>query len=178
MDSVFEDHAYEDKAFPIGSEQTISQPYTVAYQTELLGLKPGDKVLEIGTGSGYQTAVLVTLGYEVYTIERQWALFKKVQLFLNNSPYKPRKIVFGDGYEGLVKEAPFDGILVTAGAPEVPKKLMGQLKMGGRLVVPIGEEVQRMTVYTRLDEKQFRKDTLGTFRFVPMLGDRHQPNDD
>jgi len=178
MDSVFVDHAYEDKAFPIGEDQTISQPYTVAYQTELLDLKPGARVLEVGTGSGYQAAVLVQLGFEVYSIERQWALFKKTQLFLRNTPFKPKRLVFGDGYQGLESDAPFDGILVTAGAPDVPRKLLGQLKTGGRLVVPIGVEVQRMTVYTRVEEKKFHKDTFGTFRFVPMLGDKYQSGGD
>ncbi len=178
LDSVFEDHAYEDKAFPIGADQTISQPYTVAYQTELLALSAGDRVLEIGTGSGYQTAVLVAMGMKVFSIERQWSLFKKTQLFLRNTPYNPKKLIFGDGYQGLEEKAPYDGILVTAGAPEVPRKLLSQLKIGGRLVVPIGVDVQRMTVYTRVEDKKFQKDTLGTFRFVPMLGDRFQSGED
>src|SRR5690606_23296388 len=131
LDSGFEDHAYQDKAFPIGADQTISQPYTVAYQTELLQVSPGDKVLEIGTGSGYQTAVLLHLKGWVHTIERQQELFKKTRLFCNRMGYRPRKMVFGDGYKGMPEEAPFDSIVVTAGAPEVPKALMSQLKVGG-----------------------------------------------
>ncbi|MBT8179645.1 MAG: protein-L-isoaspartate O-methyltransferase, partial [Eudoraea sp.] len=118
MDSGFEGHAYQDKAFPIAADQTISQPYTVARQTELLQLAPGQKVLEIGTGSGYQTAVLLQLKAKVYTIERQLELFKKTRLFFEKRGYRPKKVVFGDGYKGLPEEAPFDGILVTAGAPE------------------------------------------------------------
>ena len=124
IDSSFEGHAYQDKAFPIGAEQTISQPYTVAFQTELLALKSGHKVLEIGTGSGYQTAALLQLKASVYTIERQRELFKKTNIFFKKMGYRPKKVIFGDGYKGLPEEAPFDGIIVTAGAPEVPKALM------------------------------------------------------
>ena len=124
MDSSFEDHAYQDKAFPIAASQTISQPYTVAFQTELLEIKRGAKILEIGTGSGYQTAMLLELGAAVYTIERQKELFKKTNLFLPKLGYKPKRMIFGDGYKGLAAEAPFDGIIVTAGAPFVPKPLM------------------------------------------------------
>ena len=134
MDSGFEDHAYQDKPFPIGADQTISQPYTVAFQTELLQLKPGDKVLEIGTGSGYQTAVLLFLKAKVYTVERQLSLFKKTKLFFEKMGYRPRRLVCGDGYKGMPEEAPFDGILVTAGAPRVPNALLAQLTLGGRLV--------------------------------------------
>ncbi|MEP5615318.1 MAG: protein-L-isoaspartate(D-aspartate) O-methyltransferase, partial [Flavobacteriaceae bacterium] len=137
LDSSFEDHAYQDKAFPIGAEQTISQPYTVAFQTELLKIKPNDAILEIGTGSGYQTAVLLHLRAKVFTIERQLELFKKTKLFFGKMNYRPKKVIFGDGYKGLPQEAPFDGIIVTAGAPEVPKALMAQLKIGGRLVIPV-----------------------------------------
>ena len=129
LDSSFEDHAYQDKAFPIGAEQTISQPYTVAFQTALLEITAGDKILEIGTGSGYQTAVLLHLKAKVYTIERQLVLFKKTNIFLKKMGYRPKKTVFGDGYKGLPDEAPFDGIIVTAGAPEVPKVLLSQLKV-------------------------------------------------
>jgi len=173
LDSGFEDHAYQDKAFPIGAEQTISQPYTVAYQTELLQLQPGDKVLEIGTGSGYQTAVLLHLKTWVYTIERQQELFKGTRLFFNKMGYRPRKMVFGDGYKGMPQEAPFDGIVVTAGAPEVPKALMSQLKVGGRLVIPVGVDEQVMTLFTRTSLKEFKKQELGHFRFVPLLEDKN-----
>ncbi|MEO8774114.1 MAG: protein-L-isoaspartate(D-aspartate) O-methyltransferase, partial [Gelidibacter sp.] len=141
MDSSFLDHAYQDKAFPIAADQTISQPYTVAFQTELMQIKTGDTVLEIGTGSGYQTAVLCELGAKVYSIERQLELFKITSKFLPKLGYRPRKLIFGDGYKGLEEEAPFDSIIVTAGAPFVPKPLMSQLKIGGRLVIPVGENV-------------------------------------
>lgn len=173
MDSGFEDHAYEDKPFPIAADQTISQPYTVARQTELLDVKPGDKILEIGTGSGYQAAVLLEMGAQVYTIERQKELFKKTNLFLPRIGYRPKKIVFGDGYKGLPEFAPFDGIIVTAGAPFVPKPLMEQLKVGGNLVIPVGKELQIMTVFTRKSEKEFIKNEFGEFRFVPLLEDKN-----
>ncbi len=173
LDSGFEDHAYQDKAFPIGAEQTISQPYTVAFQTELLQLKPNDSILEIGTGSGYQTAVLLHLRAKVFTIERQQELFKKTKLFFSKMGYRPRKVIFGDGYKGLPQEAPFNGIIVTAGAPEVPKALLSQLKIGGRLVIPIGTEEQVMTLYIRKSEKEFEKQELGAFRFVPLLENKN-----
>lgn len=173
MDSGFEGHAYEDKAFPIAAEQTISQPYTVAYQTELLELKPNDKVLEIGTGSGYQTAVLLHLKATVYTIERQLELYKKTNLFFKKMGYRPKKYVFGDGYKGLPEEAPFDGIIVTAGAPEVPKSLLSQLKIGGKLVIPVGRDEQIMTRIERKSEKEFERKEYGLFRFVPLLEDKN-----
>ena len=173
MDSGFLDHAYQDKAFPIAAEQTISQPYTVAFQTELLQLKPGDKILEIGTGSGYQTAVLLELGALVYSIERQHELFKKTSKFLPKLGYRPKKLIFGDGYIGLKEEEPFDGIIVTAGAPFVPKPLLSQLKIGGRLVIPVGEEVQIMTRYIRKGPKEFEQQEFGEFRFVPLLEDKN-----
>jgi len=173
MDSGFVDFAYQDKPFPIAADQTISQPYTVAYQTELLQVKPNHKILEIGTGSGYQTAVLLEMGAKVFTIERQKELFKKVKLFLPRIGYKPKKIIFGDGYKGLPENAPFDGIIVTAGAPFVPKPLLAQLKVGGRLVIPVGDDVQIMTLYIRTSEKDFEKHELGKFRFVPMLKKRN-----
>lgn len=173
MDSGFEGHAYQDKAFPIAAEQTISQPYTVAYQTELLGVEPGHKILEIGTGSGYQTAVLLHMKAKVFTIERQLELFKKTNLFFKKMGYRPKKVVFGDGYKGLPEEAPFDGIIVTAGAPEVPKALMSQLKIGGKLVIPVGTEEQIMTMFIRKSEKEFEKKELGAFRFVPLLEDKN-----
>lgn len=169
MDSGFVDHAYQDKAFPIAADQTISQPYTVAFQTELLEVKPGDNVLEIGTGSGYQAAVLCLLRVKLFTIERQQELFKKTSKFLPKLGYQPKKIIFGDGYKGLISEAPFDGIIVTAGAPFVPKPLLAQLKIGGRLVIPVGDDVQTMTLFIRKGEKEFEKQELGEFRFVPLL---------
>lgn len=173
MDSGFEDHAYEDKPFPIGADQTISQPYTVARQTELLEVKKGDVVLEIGTGSGYQAAVLLEMGAQVYTIERQKELFKRTNLFLPKIGYRPKKMIFGDGYKGLPEYAPYDGIVVTAGAPYVPKPLMEQLKVGGKLVIPVGETVQVMTVFTRKSEKEFEKKEHGEFRFVPLLENKN-----
>jgi protein-L-isoaspartate(D-aspartate) O-methyltransferase len=173
LDSGFEDFAYQDKAFPIGADQTISQPYTVAYQTELLQLKPSDKILEIGTGSGYQTAVLCRLKVEIYSIERQFELFKKTKRLLDKLGYKPKHLSFGDGYKGLLEEAPFDGIIVTAGAPDLPKKLLSQLKIGGRMVIPIGREVQKMTLFIRKGPKEFEKHEFGDFKFVPMLEDKN-----
>jgi protein-L-isoaspartate(D-aspartate) O-methyltransferase len=173
MDSGFIDHAYVDKAFPIGADQTISQPYTVAFQTELLQVEKGDKVLEIGTGSGYQTAVLLELGAKVFSIERQKELFKKTSKFLPKLGYRPKKLIFGDGYKGLPEEAPFDGIIVTAGAPFVPKPLMSQLAIGGRLVIPVGDEVQIMTLFIRKGEKEFEKHEFGEFRFVPLLENKN-----
>lgn len=173
LDSGFEDHAYQDKAFPIGAEQTISQPYTVAFQTELLQIKPNDAILEIGTGSGYQTAVLLHLKAKVFTIERQQELFKKTKLFFGKMNYRPKKVIFGDGYKGLPEDAPFDGIIVTAGAPHVPKALLSQLKIGGRLVIPVGVDSQVMTLFQRKSEKEFEKQELGSFRFVPLLENRN-----
>jgi protein-L-isoaspartate(D-aspartate) O-methyltransferase len=173
MDSGFVDHAYVDKAFPIAADQTISQPYTVARQTELLEVKKGDKILEIGTGSGYQAAVLLEMGATLYTVERQNELFKKTKLFLPKLGYKPKRMVFGDGYIGLEEEAPFDGIIVTAGAPFVPNPLLAQLKIGGRLVIPVGENVQIMTVFLRKSSTEFEKETYGEFRFVPLLEDKN-----
>jgi len=169
MDSGFLDHAYQDKAFPIAANQTISQPYTVAFQTELLEVNENDRVLEIGTGSGYQTAVLCLLGAEVYSVERQLELFKKSSLFLPKIGFVVKRLVFGDGYKGLKEDAPFDRILVTAGAPYVPKELLSQLKIGGRLVIPIGNEEQIMTLYIRTGPKTFEKYEHGKFKFVPML---------
>ena len=173
MDSSFEDHAYQDKAFPIAADQTISQPYTVAFQTELLELKRGDAVLEIGTGSGYQTAVLCELGAKVYSIERQQELYKKTKLFLSKIGYRPKYLSFGDGYKGLPEYAPSDKIIVTAGAPYVPNALLSQLKVGGRLVIPIGENVQIMTLFIRKSNKEFDKKEFGDFRFVPLLEDKN-----
>lgn len=173
MDSGFLDHAYQDKAFPIAADQTISQPYTVAFQTELLQIKPGDKILEIGTGSGYQTAVLCVLGAKVFSIERQHELYKKTSKFLPKLGYRAKKLVFGDGYIGFKDEAPFDAIIVTAGAPFVPKPLLSQLKIGGRLVIPVGDEVQTMTLFIRKGPKEFEQHECGQFRFVPLLEDKN-----
>ena len=172
MDSSFVDFAYQDKPFPIGADQTISQPFTVAFQTELLKVKPGDKILEIGTGSGYQAAVLIELKAQVYSIERQKELYTRVKKFLPSVGYVPKKLIYGDGYLGLPEEAPFDGIIVTAGAPEVPKALLSQLKVGGRLFIPVGDDVQVMTLFIRTSEKSFEKHEFGDFRFVPMLKEK------
>lgn len=173
MDSSFLDHAYQDKAFPIGADQTISQPYTVAFQSELLQVKQGDKILEIGTGSGYQTAVLCELGAKVWSIERQQELFKKTSKFLPKLGYRAKKLIFGDGYKGLTEEAPFDSVIVTAGAPFVPKPLLSQLKIGGRLVIPVGDNVQIMTMFIRKGQKEFEQHEYGEFRFVPLLEDKN-----
>lgn len=175
LNSSFEDYAYQDKPFPIGAGQTISQPYTVAFQSQLLQVKKDDKILEIGTGSGYQTAVLFALGAKVYTIERQNELFKTASLLLPKLGIKPKHISFGDGYKGLPNHAPFDSIIVTAGAPEIPKPLMAQLKIGGRLVIPVGDVngIQIMTVLVRKNEKQFEKHEFGEFRFVPLLENKN-----
>ncbi|WP_271405222.1 protein-L-isoaspartate(D-aspartate) O-methyltransferase [Tenacibaculum soleae] len=169
IDSSFEAHAYQDKAFPIAAEQTISHPYTVAFQSQVLEVKHGDKVLEIGTGSGYQTAVLLELKAEVYSIERQHELFKKTSRFLPKIGYRPKRFIFGDGYKGLPEEAPFDKIIVTAGAPFVPKALLGQIKIGGVLLIPVGDKEQIMTLFIRKSPKEFEKHELGDFKFVPML---------
>ena len=173
MDSSFEDHAYQDKAFPIAADQTISQPYTVAFQSELLELKPGEKVLEVGTGSGYQTAVLCLLGAKVYSIERQRELYKKTKTFLSKIGYRPKYSRFGDGYKGIPEYAPYDKIIVTAGAPEVPMDLLSQLKVGGRLVIPVGTDVQIMTLFIRKSPKEFDKTEYGNFRFVPLLQNKN-----
>ena len=174
MDSGLQAYAYADKAYPISADQTISQPYTVAFQTQLLALKKGDKVLEIGTGSGYQTAVLMAYeGVEVFSIERQQELFKKTGLLLKKLQLRPKKLIFGDGYKGWTTEAPFNAIIVTAGAPEVPKALLEQLAIGGRLVIPVGEKDQVMTRYIRTGKKTFDRKTYGVFRFVPLLKDRN-----
>ena len=173
MDSSFLDHAYQDKAFPIAANQTISQPYTVAFQSELLEVRPESKILEIGTGSGYQAAVLCVLGAHVYSIERQLELFKKTSKFLPKIGYVAKRLIFGDGYKGLPNEAPFDRIIVTAGAPFVPKPLLSQLKIGGRLVIPVGDVDQIMTLYIRKGAKEFEKHELGNFKFVPLLENKN-----
>ncbi|TND08057.1 MAG: protein-L-isoaspartate(D-aspartate) O-methyltransferase [Bacteroidetes bacterium] len=172
MDNAFLGFAYQDKAFPIGSGQTISQPYTVAFQSQLLEITKGDKVLEIGTGSGYQTAVLLELGAKVYTIERQKALYDKTRQMLPAIGYDP-KFFYGDGYKGLPAFAPFDKILVTAGAPFVPQPLLDQLKPGGRLVIPVGSgDVQVMTLFIKKHDLSLEKHEFGSFKFVPLLTER------
>lgn len=173
LDSSFEDFAYQDKPFPIGAGQTISQPYTVAFQSELLQVKKEDKILEIGTGSGYQTAVLYAMGAKVYSVERQNELFKKTSVLLPKLGIRPKHLSFGDGYKGLPNYAPFDSIIVTAGAPIIPTPLMAQLKIGGRLVIPVGETTQVMTLIIRKNETQFEKQEFGDFRFVPLLEDKN-----
>ena len=173
IDSSFESHAYQDKAFPIAAEQTISQPYTVAFQSQSLAIKKRDKVLEIGTGSGYQTAVLLLLKAEVFTIERQRELFKKTSRFLPKLNYNPKKFIFGDGYKGLPEQAPFDKIIVTAGAPYVPKPLLAQLKVGGMLLIPVGDKTQIITQFIRKSATEFEKHELGDFAFVPMLEEKN-----
>ncbi|MGB5981611.1 MAG: protein-L-isoaspartate(D-aspartate) O-methyltransferase [Nonlabens sp.] len=169
LDSSFMEHAYMNKAFPIGADQTISHPYTVAFQSELLQVQPKHKVLEIGTGSGYQCAVLLEMKAQVFTVERQNELFKKTSKLFNKMGYRPKRVSFGDGYKGMPEHAPFDSIIVTCGAAELPQTLLGQLKIGGRLVIPIGSDPQVMTLYVRKSETDFSKKTFGTFRFVPFL---------
>ncbi len=173
MDQGLINFAYQDQAYPIAADQTISQPYTVAFQSQLLDVKPEHKVLEIGTGSGYQTAVLLGLTSKVYTLERQQELFKKTQNLFNKLNLRPKRIVFRDGYKGLPDFAPFDRIIVTAGAPEVPKDLLEQLTQGGKLVIPVGQKEQQMTRFTRTSENSFDKETFGTFHFVPLLSDKN-----
>jgi protein-L-isoaspartate(D-aspartate) O-methyltransferase len=169
MDPAFLIHAYTDKAFPISSGQTISQPYTVAVQSSLLQVKKRDKILEVGTGSGYQAAVLIEMGAKVYTIERFRDLFMKAQRTLTSLGYQA-DFFFGDGYEGKPQYGPYDGILITAAAPSVPEKLLPQLKIGGRLVVPIGEtDSQVMTVVQRTESDVYESSTHGKFIYVPML---------
>ncbi len=169
MESTFINFAYKDQAFPIGAGQTISQPFTVAMQTSLLQVEKNDKVLEVGTGSGYQAAVLLEMGARVFTIERQKELYQKVQAFLPEIGYHPACFL-GDGYKGLPNFAPFDKILVTAGAPYIPEDLKLQLKIGGRLVIPVGgEKRQEMFVIIRITEEEFKTEKHGSFVFVPLL---------
>ena len=169
MDKAFEELAYQDKAFPIGNEQTISQPLTVAIQTSLLEPKPREKILEVGTGSGYQAALLGMLGARVYTLERHRPLHLKAQQLLQKLKLGNIRCFHRDGFKGLPEFAPFDKIIVTAGAEEVPEKLSLQLKIGGKMVIPVGKKVQEMLVVTRTAEKEFEPLKKGTFRFVPFL---------
>ena len=176
MDNAFIQFAYQDKAFPIGNGQTISQPYTVAFQTELLELKPYEKVLEVGTGSGYQAAVLAGLEANVYTIERQRELFQKTKDFLPKIGYNCN-FFYGDGYKGLEKFAPFDKIIITCGAPKIPEDLIKQLKIGGRMVAPIGSgDVQVMYLIKKISESDITTTTHGEFSFVPMLNNKNYGN--
>jgi protein-L-isoaspartate(D-aspartate) O-methyltransferase len=169
FDSSFLNFAYEDKAFPIGAGQTISQPYTVAYQTELLEIKKGDRVLEVGTGSGYQACILAQMGARVFSIERQKSLYDKAAKFIPALGYIV-KLFYGDGYQGLPAFAPFDKIIVTAGAPYMPNPLVDQLKPGGILVIPVGAgDIQIMTTVTKISDTETLKREHGTFRFVPLL---------
>ncbi|KAA3648534.1 MAG: protein-L-isoaspartate(D-aspartate) O-methyltransferase [Bacteroidetes bacterium] len=169
MDNAFVNFAYKDQAFPIGADQTISQPYTVAFQSQLLEIKQKEKVLEIGTGSGYQCCVLLELGAKVFSIERHRSLHQKSKVQLNNFGYFP-KLFFGDGYKGLPAYAPFDKIIITAAAPYVPEELKKQLKIGGYIVIPLGEgEQQEMLRMKKIAENEFVTEQFGNFSFVPML---------
>lgn len=170
LDKAFEEQAYEDKPFPIGNDQTISQPYTVAYQSSLLSVEKRDRILEIGTGSGYQAAILSLLGGRVFTVERQETLFAKTRKLLETLDLGKIQCFLRDGTKGLPEFAPFDKILVTAGSPEIPEALPLQLKTGGRLVIPVGDEQgQKMIRITRLSETEFQKEVFDNFRFVPLL---------
>lgn len=175
FEKIFDTHAYEDKAFPIDAGQTISQPYTVAFQSELLAVKPGDKILEIGTGSGYQACVLVDLGAKVYTVEYQRKLYQKAIRFLPKIGYQPH-MYQGDGSKGMPRFAPYDGIIVTAGAPTIPEDLIKQLKVGGRLVIPVGNnERQSMVLIQKVDENKIKKKQFDNFSFVPLRGEKGWP---
>ena len=170
FDPIFIQHAYEDKAFPIGEGQTISQPYTVAFQTELLEIKKGSKILEIGTGSGYQACILMELGAEVFSIEFNEKLYKKTKSFLPKMGYTPH-LFQGDGSKGLRKYAPYDGIIVTAGAPSIPSDLVSQLGVGGKLVIPVGDKKrQQMIRVEKVSQKKVSKKVFNNFSFVPLLG--------
>ena len=168
------DHAYSDKALKIGAGQTISHPFTVAFQTEKLNINKGDRILEIGTGCGYQTAVLLEMGAKVFSIERQKELYDKTKLFLPLLGYKPTKLVYGDGYKGLPQFAPFDKIIVTAAAPYIPQDLLAQLAIGGILIIPLGEgEEQVMNLIVKKTATEFDKQAFGKFKFVPMLQNKN-----
>jgi protein-L-isoaspartate(D-aspartate) O-methyltransferase len=170
LDSVFDKMAYEDRAFPIGEGQTISQPYTVAYQTQLLEVQPFMKVLEIGTGSAYQAVVLAEMGAQVYTIERQRKLYDANQNFEFLKKHSSIKLFYGDGYEGLPTYAPFDRVLITAAAPVIPQKLIEQLKPGGMMVIPLGSgDIQQMKRITKLENGSLKEEVFDHFSFVPMV---------
>ena len=171
MDKTLIDHSYEDKAYPIKSNQTISQPFTVAIQTQLLNIKRNEKILEIGTGSGYQTAILSILSNNIYTIERNHELYKNSKKLFSKLNIRVRKQIYGDGYLGYLAASPYDCIIVTAGANELPKKLLQQLSIGGRLIIPLGGQIQVMTKVERISDTNFKKKTFGEFKFVPLLRD-------
>jgi protein-L-isoaspartate(D-aspartate) O-methyltransferase len=174
LDSAFDEVAYEDRAFPISSGQTISQPYTVAYQTQLLEIKPFLKVLEIGTGSAYQASVLAEMGAQVFTIERQKKIFEANKKFSYIKKYPNIKYFYGDGYEGLPTYAPFDRVLITAAAPEIPQKLIAQLKPGGMMVIPVGSgNLQTMKRITKNEDGTLKEEAFDLFSFVPMLGGKN-----
>lgn len=168
FESSFKEKAYEDSAFPIGNDQTISQPFTVAYQTSLLDVRKRDKILEIGTGSGFQACILSALEARVYSIERQKVLYQKAKVLIKELNFGVRTF-WKDGYKGLPEFAPFDKILVTAGATEIPQALLDQLKIGGFLVIPVGNEIQQMLKVTRLTENEYKEEIFGNFKFVPFL---------
>ena len=169
LDNAFDELAYEDRALPIGKDQTISQPYTVAYQTCLLNIQKREKVLEVGTGSGYQAAILALLGARVYTVERHELLHKKAKKLLEALQLGNIRCYFRDGYKGLPEFAPFDKIIVTAGAREIPQKLLAQLKVGGRMVIPVGDKVQKMLCIDRISEDKYEQEEKANFRFVPFV---------
>lgn len=170
LDTAFDEIAYEDRAFPILQQQTISQPYTVAYQSQLLEIKPFDKVLEIGTGSSYQACVLAEMGAQVFTIERQKPLFDYVKKFPFRVKYPGIKYFYGDGFEGLPTYAPFDKVIITAAAPYIPEKLIAQMKVGGKMVIPVGEgDVQQMLRLVKLPDGSTKQEAFSDFSFVPML---------
>ena len=171
MDKTLIDHSYEDKAYPIKSNQTISQPFTVAIQTQLLNIKKNEKILEIGTGSGYQTAILSILSNNIYTIERNHDLYKNSKKLFSKLNIRVKKQIYGDGHLGYLGASPYDCIIVTAGANELPKKLLQQLSIGGRLIIPLGDEIQVMTKVERISDTNFKKKTFGEFKFVPLLRD-------
>ena len=169
----FELFAYKDEAFPIDENQTISQPFTVAFQTHLLNVKKGDKILEIGTGSGFQSAILVFLGADVYTIERIYSLYKKSKKILHEIKLMPKKNIWDDGNKGIEEFSPFDKIIITAACETPPNNLLKQLKVNGKMVIPIGKLVQKMTLITRVSVNKFEKRTFGDYRFVPMLKNKY-----
>ncbi len=172
MAKDFQDFAYDDKAFPISNNQTISQPYTVAFQTQSLNIIPGDKVLEIGTGSGYQTSILIYMKSKVYTLERIFDLHRKAKTTLSKLNMNPVKIKWSDGYLGLNENAPFNKILVTAGCPNIPSELLNQLCINGKMIIPVGLQEQEMFLVKKVSNNNYSKKSLGKFNFVPMLKDK------